>query len=286
MAKIIAGLGCSHAPSIARAYDRRETEEKGWKPLFDAFTQAQRWLTGLQPDALVVIYNDHIDQYFLDSWPTFAIGTGDSFQIADEGWFPRSFPPVPGHPALARHLAQELVEAGFDLTVAHRQVVDHGVLSPLPLIDSAWAIPIVPLAVNVIWSPLPTPRRCWELGQAIGKAVKAFDDGARIVVVGTGGLSHQLTGRYFGEVRAEWDREFLRIVDEEADELQHLTMEKLSRQGGEHSVEVVQWIAMRGSLPPGARTAFMFYYPYQIMGYGVMGLVSGESSDIANEGSS
>ncbi|HZZ07880.1 MAG TPA: hypothetical protein VFE43_05020, partial [Candidatus Binataceae bacterium] len=89
MATVVAGLGCSHAPSIAHAYDSGATGESGWKPLFNAFAKAQRWLMKQRPDALVVIFNDHVDHYFFDAWSTFAIGVADQYQIADEGWGPR-----------------------------------------------------------------------------------------------------------------------------------------------------------------------------------------------------
>ena len=135
MARIVAGLGCSHAPSIAHAYDHQLTEDPPWKPLFTAFARARQWLLAQNPDALVVIYNDHVDQYFFDAWPTFAIGVADQYHIADEGWGPRAFPPVPGHSGLAQHLAAQVVEAGFDLVASQQMVVDHGFLSPLPLLD-------------------------------------------------------------------------------------------------------------------------------------------------------
>jgi gallate dioxygenase len=148
MATIVAGLGCSHAPSIAHAYDSGASREPGMKPLFDAFAQAARWLAERRPDALVVIYNDHVDNYFFDAWSTFAIGVASEYQIADEGWGPRRFAPVPGHRALARHLAVQLLDGGFDLTTSHRMELDHGFLSPMPMIDEGWHVPVVPMTIN------------------------------------------------------------------------------------------------------------------------------------------
>ncbi|MGH3729109.1 MAG: hypothetical protein ACRDTU_10185 [Micromonosporaceae bacterium] len=273
MAEIVAGLGCSHAPSIAHVYDGRKTGEPEWKPLFDAFDHAEEWLLSLQLDAMVCVYNDHIDQFFLDAWPQFAIGTGESFPIADEGWSPRPFPPVPGHSKLATHLATELVASGVDITVAYEQVVDHGILSPLPVIDQDWAVPIVPIAVNVIWDPRPSPARCWQFGEALGSAIASFDADARIAVIGTGGLSHQLTGPDFGAIRPEWDREFLRLIEEDPKKLTEYTLDDFARLGGEHSVEIVQWLAMRAALGDGSRVKFAYYYPFQIMGYSVVGFI-------------
>jgi len=277
MARVIAGVGCSHAPSIAHAYDHQLVEHPPWKPLFTAFAQARQWLLDQEPDALVVIYNDHVDQYFFDTWPTFTIGVADTYQIADEGWGPRTFPPVPGQSKLAQHLAARLVEDGFDLAISQRMVLDHGFLSPMPLLDQIgreWQIPVVPMTINVVQPPLPTPKRCWALGEALARAIDSFSQPLRIVVVGTGGLSHQLTGSAFGTVYPEWDRKFLQLLEETPRQLTAYSMDDFARLGGEHSVEVVQWIAMRASLPAEAKMELRFYYPYGLMGYGIAGFRS------------
>lgn len=271
MAKIVGGLGCSHAPSIAHIYDIRKTREPDWKPLFDAFDRAQEWLMSLGADALVVIYNDHVDQFPLGSWPQFAIGVGQEFAIADEGYSPRDFPPVPGHPDLAMHIATELVAAGVDISVAYEQVVDHGILSPLPVINEGWALPIVPIEFNVIFDPRPSPARCWQVGKELAKAIDSFDPEFKVAVVGTGGLSHQLTTADFGRVVPEWDRTFMDLIQNDPEELINYTTDDFARLGGDHSVEVVQWMAMRAALPEGTTPAFEFYYPREIMGYGIVG---------------
>jgi hypothetical protein len=271
MAEILGGLGCSHAPSIAHVYDRRLTREPEWKPLFDAFARAEQWLLSLGVDVLVCIYNDHIDHYSLDAWPQFAIGVGETFDIADEGWLPRDFPPVPGHPELAMHIATELVASGVDISVAYEQVVDHGILSPLPVIDSGWALPIVPIEFNVIFDPRPSPKRCWQFGKALGEAIASYDPATKVAVVGTGGLSHQLTGPDFGRIRPEWDQEFLELIQTDPEKLTTYSLDDFARLGGDHSVEIVQWMAMRAALPAGSTPEFVFYYPRQIMGYGIAG---------------
>ncbi len=276
MARIVAGLGCSHAPSIAHAFDSGSSREPAWKPLFDAFARVRRWLARQRPDALVVIYNDHVDNYFFDVWSTFSIGVADEYQIADEGWGPRRFPPVPGHRALARYLAAQLVAGGFDLVTSHRMELDHGFLSPMPLIDEGWLVPVVPITVNVVLEPLPTPARCWAFGEALGAAIHSFDGDLRVAVIGTGGLSHQLTGPDFGRVFPRWDLQFLEMLEREPRRLAAYTMADFARLGGEHSIEVVQWLAMRAVLPQGSRMEFKYYYPFSLMGYGLAGFRPGQ----------
>jgi catalytic LigB subunit of aromatic ring-opening dioxygenase len=270
VAQIVAGLACSHAPSIAHAYDHQMTEQAGWKPLFAGFQRAHEWLMEQKPDVLVVIYNDHIDQYFYDAWPTFSIGIANQFPISDEGMGPRAFPPVPGQEELARHIATELVGSGVDLAASLRMLLDHGFLSPMPLLDKQWKVPVVPLTINVVLKPLPSPRRCAEFGAALGHAIRSFPEDLRVAVMGTGGLSHQLTGRNCGQVFPEWDRKFMKLLEESPEKLNAYSMEDFARLGGEHSVEIVQWIAMRAALPRRATAEFRFYYPYGMMGYGIL----------------
>jgi hypothetical protein len=220
-----------------------------------------------------VIYNDHMDHFFLNAYPTFALGVGDEFPVADEGTGARPFPPVQGMPDFAWHLLRSLVADEFDMTIAQDLEVDHGVVSPLPMLDfdhgQGWQFPIVPLAVNVIVHPLPSPLRCWKLGKAIARGVASYPEDLRLVIVGTGGLSHQLTGPRFGYVGADWDRHFMQLLAEDPERLLGYSYEDHIRNGGTESVEVVHWLMMRAALPDGARPFLQAYYPYRIMGYGV-----------------
>jgi protocatechuate 4,5-dioxygenase, beta chain len=275
MARIVGGIGASHAPSMEHVYDAGEEVRLSdeWQPLFGPFQEVAKWLEEARPDRLIVIYNDHMDGFFLDAYPTFALGIADEYPIADEGFGARPFPPVPGDAAFSWHVARSLVADEFDITMCMDLEVDHGVISPLPMVDfsegEGWKIPIVPLAVNVILHPLPTPTRCYKLGQAIRRAVLSYREDLSVVVVGTGGLSHQLTGPRFGRVEPEWDREFMRLLVNEPETLCDLTHEELIKRGGTESVEVVLWLAMRGALPKEARPIVEAYYAHRIMGYGL-----------------
>jgi aromatic ring-opening dioxygenase catalytic subunit (LigB family) len=251
---------------------KRRSDE--WEPLFGPFEEVSSWLADLKADRLLVVYNDHMDEFFLNAYPTFALGVADSYPVADEGFGARPFPPLPGDSAFGWHIARSLIADEFDPTICQELQVDHGVISPLPMVDfgegeGQWRIPIVPLAVNVILHPLPTPRRCWKLGQALRRAILSYPEDLGVVIVGTGGLSHQLTGPRFGAVTPDWDREFMRLLAEDPERLSEYTHEDFIKLGGTESVEVVNWLAMRGALPLEARPVVEAYYPHKIMGYGL-----------------
>jgi len=271
MARIIGGIGCSHAPSIAHAFDRDLQGDPEWQPLFEAFAPARPWLAAARPDVIVAFYNDHMNRFFLDCYPTFAIGVGAEHPLADEGWGLRDFPPFAGAPDLARHLTRSLVAQEFDLAICQDMTIDHGVVSPLPLLtDARWPAPLIPIPINVIQHPLPSARRCFNLGRAVRNAVGSFERDLRVMVLGTGGLSHQLSGRRFGFIAPDWDNEFMtRLVDDPAS-LTALDHDEYMRRGGVESVEMIIWLAMRGALADRVRAVHRAYYAPQLTGYGVL----------------
>lgn len=272
MPKIIGGIGTSHAPSLARAFDSGKRDDPEWADLFTQYDVAKQWLTEVRPDAIVAFYNDHMNQFFFDAYPTFAIGVGDPHPIADEGWGKRDFPDLRGDPALANHIARSLVADDFDMTICQETQIDHGILSPLPfLTDDRWAAPIIPIQINVIQHPLPSPLRCYRLGQAIRKAILSYaKDDMRVVVMGTGGLSHQVSGKRFGFINPEWDVEFMSRLATSPDELSRISHEELMLNGGVESVEVMMWMAMRGVLAPEVQVAHQYYAAPMLTGYGLL----------------
>ncbi len=275
MARIIGGIGSSHAPSIAHAWDHGKQNDPQWAPLFSGYQPAKAWLAAQQPDLLIVIYNDHANRFFFDSYPTFALGVGDLHELADEGWGKRDFPAVPGHARFGWHLAESLIADEFDPTLCQEMRLDHGILSILPLLcDVPWPTPIVPLAVNVIQPPLPTARRLFKLGHALRRAVESYAEDLRVVVVGTGGLSHQLQGARFGFVNPEWDNQFLDQIERDPAALAGLDHRAYMERGGTEGVEMIMWLGMRGALGDGVRRVHRNYCTPSITGLGLLVLES------------
>lgn len=126
MASIIGGIGTSHVPTIGVAYDKGKQQDPVWKPLFDGYTPVAAWLAAQQADVLVFFYNDHCTTFFFDLYPTFALGVGERFPVADEGAGLRNLPPIRGDVQLQAHIAECLVNDEFDLTVFQDKPIDHG----------------------------------------------------------------------------------------------------------------------------------------------------------------
>jgi len=273
MARIVGGIGSSHAPSIAQAWDKGQQSDPLWAPLFDGYQPVKRWLAGLRPDLMIVVYNDHMNRFFFDAYPTFALGVAESFPQADEGWGKRDLPDLPGDSAFGWHLARSLVEDEFDPTICQEMAVDHGILSVLPMLtDARWPAPIIPIAVNVIQHPLPTARRLRRLGGAIRHAVETFPEDRRVVVIGTGGLSHQLHGERFGMVSPEWDSRYLDLLESDPEQLAALSHHDYMERGGAESVEMILWLAMRAALGARVRRVHRNYHAPLITGYGLLAL--------------
>lgn len=263
LAKIIGAIGTSHVPTIGIAYDKGKQQDPAWAPLFEGYRPVAAWLAEKKPDVLVFFYNDHCTTFFFDMCPTFALGVGAEFPIADEGSGARDLPPLKGNVDFQAHIAESLVNDEFDITVFQEKPIDHGCASPLPLMwphQPDWPGTIVPIAINVLQYPLPTGRRCYRLGQAVRRAVESYPEDLRVVIVGTGGLSHQIHGERTGFNNTEWDMEFLRLLEEEPEKLLNLTHADYARLGGAESVEQIMWLSMRGAMGPFIRRKHQNYY--------------------------
>ena len=263
MARITAGVATSHVPAIGAAVDNGRTEEPYWKPLFAGFEPSKAWIEREKPDVAIVVFNDHASAFSLELIPTFAIGCAESFAPADEGWGPRPVPIVRGHPELAWSLAESLVLDEFDMTIVNRMDVDHGLTVPLSLMfgqPSEWPCKIIPLAVNVVQYPPPTGHRCHELGKAIRRAVERFPQDLKVVVFGTGGMSHQLQGPRAGLINKAFDMDFLDRLVNDPEHLALVPHIDYVREAGSEGIELVMWLIMRGALGPKVRETYRFYH--------------------------
>ncbi len=263
MARITAGVATSHVPAIGAAIDNGRTADEYWRPLFAGYEFSRRWVADAKPDVVVVVYNDHASAFSLDVVPTFAIGCAESFEPADEGWGCRPVPVVQGHPELASHIVQSVIQEDFDLTIVQKMQVDHGLTVPLSLLfgqPDSWPVRVIPLAVNVVVYPPPSGRRCFALGKAVRRAIESFDEDLNVQVWGTGGMSHQLQGPRAGLINREWDNRWLDGLIADPESIARITHLEYLQEAGSEGIELVMWLIMRGALDHRVKTLHRFYH--------------------------
>jgi protocatechuate 4,5-dioxygenase beta chain len=262
VARIIGGATTSHVPAIGAAIDLKKTDQPYWQRVFSGFDKSKDWIARAKPDVVIGIYNDHASAFSVELVPTFALGCAAEFPPADEGWGPRPVPVVKGHPELAAHIAQSVILDEFDLTVVNKMEVDHGLTVPLNLLfgsPAEWPCPVIPLAVNVVLYPPPTGNRCFQFGRALRKAIRSYPEDLRVLVLGTGGMSHQISGPRAGLINSRFDKAFLDNLSRDPKKLTRITHLEYMREAGAEGIELVMWLIMRGALDDKVDEVYRFY---------------------------
>jgi protocatechuate 4,5-dioxygenase, beta chain len=251
MARIIGGLGTSHVPAIGAAIAKGLQKDPYWKPFFDGYEAVRRWAETQRPDVVVMFYNDHGLNFFLDKMPTFAVGAARTYRNADEGWGLPVQRPFPGDPEFSWHVIEHLMASDFDITTCQEMQVDHALTVPMSLVWPGgvdWPVRIVPIAVNTVQHPLPSPARCFKLGEAVGRAIASYAPDLKVLVIGSGGLSHQLDGARAGFINRPFDLLCLEKLVDDPTALTRYSSPELVELSGSQGVELLNWLAMRGAL--------------------------------------
>lgn len=278
MANLIGGIASTHLPAIGNAIAKGRQQEPYWKPFFDSFPPLRDWLNSKKPDVAVVFYNDHGLNFFLDKMPTFAIGAAPEYQNADEGWGIPTVAPYQGNQDLSWHIINTLVDKEFDVVTCQEMLVDHAFTIPLQCLwpDASCPVTVVPICINTVQFPLPSAKRVYNLGKAVGEAIQSWDSDLNVVVIGTGGLSHQLDGERAGFINKRFDLQFMDSMETNPEWATQFSMHELVEKTGSQGVELLMWLAMRGALTTsgsGVRTVHRNYHiPISNTAAGVMAL--------------
>jgi protocatechuate 4,5-dioxygenase beta chain len=250
MARIIGAVGTTHVPAIGKAIADKKQTDPYWSPFFRGFDYVHYWLAREKPDVAVVFYNDHGLNFFLDKMPTFAVGAASEYRNEDEGWGIPVSRAIKGDPDLSWHVINRLVADEFDITMCQEMLVDHALTIPMALMwpSQKWTVRIVPIAINTVRHPLPSLARCLKLGQSVGRAIQAYPEDLRVLVVGTGGLSHQLDGKRAGFINNEFDKFCMDKLATEPDVLARYSVHDWIEESGAQGIEFLNWMAMRGAL--------------------------------------
>ncbi|HCQ65088.1 MAG TPA: protocatechuate 3,4-dioxygenase, partial [Rhodobacteraceae bacterium] len=253
MAKILGGISTSHIPAVGNAIQKGLQNDPYWKPFFDGYPVVHDWIAAHKPDYVINIYNDHGLGFFLDRMPTFAIGAAHEYRNEDEGWGLPELDPFPGAPELSWHIIESMVADEFDITSCQELPVDHGFVVPMQLFwPGAPHHPdmprTVPISANTVQHPIPTLKRALDFGRSLRRALLSFPQEAKIVVLGTGGLSHQLDGERAGFINKEFDQYCLENIVHDPDVLTKISRQELVKNAGAQGTEFLMWMMMRGAL--------------------------------------
>lgn len=244
MAEIVGGFCASHAPGqIVRLEAGGEAAER----FMAAQVAAASRLRAMEPDVLIICSGEHFTNFQPGLFPQVTIGTGDAHVGPAERWMNMARREFSGHPALARHVAEQLMTS-FDPSTSDALLLDHGMLTAYLPVDPGMDIPIVPIIQNTLVKPMMPLRRCYELGAALRRAVESHHEPLRVGIIGAGGLSHWIGTPHDGVIDEEFDRWFLaKLEGGDLGELLDVPDSELDHAGtGAH--EVRSWLTAIGAI--------------------------------------
>lgn len=244
MARIAGVHAASHTPVMTNLRDAPGPALRD--AVLEEFRRLGARIDAAEPDAVVLVSDDHLHNFFLDNFPSFCVGIAPSYPSPLEGWLKIDKQVLPGHPDLAAHLLGDVMKAGFDPAFSMELTLDHGMMTPLDLARIAGKHPVVPLLVNAVQPPMPTMHRCVDLGRALRRAIHAWEGAARVVVLATGGLSHDVGTPRMGELNEKFDRDFLAHLESGGDEAAADYAAEHVNTAGNGAEEVRNWLVAHG----------------------------------------
>jgi len=271
MARLLGGITTSHIPAVGNAIANQTQEDPYWEPFFKAYPPIHKWLAENKPDVVINIYNDHGLGFFLDQMPTFAIGAAHEYRNEDEGWGLPKLPPFKGDAPFSWHLIESMVEDEFDITSCQELAVDHGFTVPMQLFwPDGDHPPAIPISANTVQHPIPTLKRALDFGKALGRAVRSYPEDISVVILGTGGLSHQLDGERAGFINREFDEMCMEKIVSDPEALTKISRMELVEKAGSQGTEFLMWMMMRGALGDVRKLSSNYHIPISNTGAGTM----------------
>lgn len=250
MADVIGAFGVPHTPFYPSLVEREPQCETA--RLFAAVAEE---FAALKPDLIVIFDTDHLNTFFFDNLPIFAIGVADGFKGPNDE--PRAVPvyTIKSRADVAAHIRNALVGGGYDVAMTQQFTVDHSVVVPLHFMTPQMHVPVIPIFVSGHLPPLPRAQRCFDLGAAVKDALKSWPEKLRVAVIGSGSFSLEVFGPRIAPGKADgvpdpaWAERVCRLI-ERGDVRSLITeatpdqLEKAGNVGG----ELLDWIAMLGTI--------------------------------------
>jgi gallate dioxygenase len=251
VAAIVGALGVPHTPFFPALVEREGPQCETAR----FFAAATAELEAMRPDLIVMYDTDHLNTFFLDNLPVFAVGVTEAFKGPNDE--PRAVPiyTIKSRPDIAAHLRRSAIESGFDLALAQEFTVDHSVVVPLHFMTPTMRVPVIPIFVSGHVPPLPSAKRCYDLGVAIKRAIESWPEGLRVVVIGSGSFSLEVfgpriaPGKSDGVPDPDWAKRVCTLLEQGAIPtlLNEATQDQMLRAGNVGG-ELLDWIAMLGAV--------------------------------------
>lgn len=252
--RIVGAFTASHSPGITGWPERAQADKR--RNVESAYAEARHRIDMLRPDAIIAVSVEHFTNFNLGNLPAFAVATGASYlgpvtaEMAKFVDVPQHH--YPGAADLGRHLYRFALESDFDPALVEGGLdFDENFCVPFKHLDPDSRYPLVPIIVNGVNPPWPSPRRCYDFGRMLARAVGAQDTYRRVVIVGTGGLSHWVGLPEAGNINEEFDRDFLaRFTQGDPQRLTDYTRDEIDAAGnGAH--EIRTWLVAAGAAGVG-----------------------------------
>jgi aromatic ring-opening dioxygenase catalytic subunit (LigB family) len=254
---IVFACAASHAPGITawtEAAPKAQAEH-----FLGNYRKLGERLAAAKANALVALTVEHWANFFLNQMPTFSIGRAHHYDGPIEEWLRIPKARVPGDPQLGAEILDACLDGGFDPAFSDELLFDHATMVPLHFLNPNMAIPVVPVIINTLTHPMPSAKRCFALGQLLGKTLAQSEK--RIAVIATGGLSHWPGEAKHGKINSAFDQKFLeRLIGGDRAKLAEYTHEEINVEAGSGGHEIRTWIALAGALP-GWRAELLAYEP-------------------------
>jgi aromatic ring-opening dioxygenase catalytic subunit (LigB family) len=264
MAEVVAGIAASHVPFMAMHPQFELAEEGQRNRVVAGMTAARDIIAQARPDAIVIFSTDHFDRCFYDNLPPFLVGVGDQAEGPIAAWMQLPKVKLKIASDLAQFIVREGLDNGVDFALSQELPLDHAEVVPLSFITPQWHIPIVPIVVNAFAPPMPSLKRCWQVGAFVREAIERWPLKKRVAVIGTGGISHWVGPPETGRVNAEFDRWFMQcLVEGKAAEVieQYKKAEDLEKVAGNGGQEIRDWLAVAGAMPAHLTPRVLAYEP-------------------------
>ncbi len=264
MAEIVAGIACSHVPFMASPKQWERLPEAMRSNLRSGFDRARKILEDSRPDVLITFADDHFDRCFYDNLPAFLVGVGEEASGPAVAGFDLPNVCLPIASKLARFIVREGLEGGVDFAFSEELALDHAEMAPMMHLTPRWDIPIIPIVVNAFAPPMPTPKRCFDVGAFVGKCIERWPEKTRVAFLGTGGLSHWVGPPQTGKINEEFDRWFLDCLvrrDSDAATSRYSRYEDLEAVAGNGGHEIRDWLAVAGAMSAQLKPALLAYEP-------------------------